>query len=316
MLITIGLLVLGFAILLVGADWLVKGASSLAKRFNVPEIVIGLTVVAFGTSTPELCVNIISNLKGATDICFGDPVGSNIFNILFILGITALICPLAVKKNTVWIETPFALLAAFFVFLLANDAWFKPGSANGLSRLDSSILLLLFCVFLYYIWRLTKKGDVEVSDVKIYSVLLTIGAIVAGLAGLIVGGKIVVTQAVAIANMFGIDKKIIGLTIVAAGTSLPELATSVTAALKKHPDIAIGNIVGSNIFNILFILGTSSMIRPLPYRPAFNLDFYVMFIATVLLFIVMFTIKKHRVDRLEGAIFLLCYVGYIASMMR
>ncbi len=316
MLITILLLALGFAILLVGADWLVKGASSLAKRFNVPEIVIGLTVVAFGTSTPELCVNIISNLNGATDICFGDPVGSNIYNILVILGITALICPLAVKKNTVWIETPFALLAAVIVMFLANDAWFNAGATNMLSRVDSAIMLLVFCAFLYYIWRLTKKGDVEVSDVKVYSVLLTIGAIITGLAGLILGGKIVVTQAVQIAESIGISQKIIGLTIVAAGTSLPELATSITAAVKKHPDIAIGNIVGSNIFNILFILGTSSMMRPIPYNPSFNTDFYVMFLATILLFIVMFTIKKHKVDRIEGAVFLLAYAAYIAFALK
>ena len=316
MLIPIVLLFLGFAILLFGADWLVKGASSLAKRFNVPEIVIGLTVVAFGTSTPELCVNFISNLNGATDLCFGDPVGSNIFNILIVLGLTVLICPINVKKATVWKEIPFSLLAAGVVLLLANDAWFKAGAVNSLNRLDSVIMLLLFGVFLIYTRQLAKKGEVEVSDVKVYSLLITFGAIVAGLAGLILGGKIVVTNAVMIATKLGVSQQIIGLTIVAAGTSLPELATSITAALKKHPDIAIGNVVGSNIFNILLILGASSMVKPLPYHISFNTDFYMVFIVTVILFIYMFIHSRYRLNRWQGGLFVLMYIAYVINLLK
>lgn len=316
MIIALILLVIGFAVLLLGADWLVKGASSLAKRFNVPEIVIGLTVVAFGTSTPELCVNIISNLKGATDICFGDPIGSNIFNILLVLGFTVLICPINVKRGTIWKEIPFSLLAAVIVMLLANDAWFHLGGVDRLSRWDSLIMLLVFGVFLLYTWQLTKKGEVEVSDVKVYSMLITIGAMIAGLGGLVLGGKIVVTQAVAIAESIGISQKIIGLTIVAAGTSLPELATSITAALKKHPDIAIGNVVGSNIFNILLILGTSSMIRPLPYKPSFNTDFYMLFIITTILFVFMFIHTRNRLNRWQGGGFILIYIIYVMFFLK
>jgi cation:H+ antiporter len=316
MLISVVLLICGFAILLLGADWLVKGASSLAKKFNVPEIVIGLTVVAFGTSTPELCVNIISNLNGATELCFGDPIGSNIFNILIVLGLTVLICPIGVKKATIWKEIPFSLLAALIVMLLANDAWFRTSAVNRLGRLDSLIMLLIFGIFLLYTRHLTKKGDVEVSDVKVYSLFITIGAIITGLGGLVLGGKIVVTQAVAIANMLKIDQKIIGLTIVAAGTSLPELATSITAALKKHPDIAIGNVVGSNIFNILLILGASSMMAPLPYKTSFNFDFYMVFFVTIILFAYMFIHTKYRLNRWQGGLFVLIYIGYVASMVR
>jgi len=303
-------LVAGFAFLLTGADWLVKGGSSLAKRYNVPEIVIGLTIVAFGTSTPELVVNLNSNLSGAYGLTFGDPIGSNIVNILLILGLTALIYPLQVQKATTWKEIPFAFVAAAVVMLLCNNLWLTPKESFGLQRLDSLIMLLLFSLFLIYTARLAMKGEVEASEVKVYSLLASLAAIVFGLAGLVAGGKIVVTQAIKIATQIGISQKTIGLTIVAIGTSLPELATSITAALKKHPDIAIGNIVGSNIFNILLILGISSLIHPIPYNNAFNRDFLFMFGATALLYLFMFTGKKHKLDRWEGGIFVLCYIAY------
>jgi cation:H+ antiporter len=223
---------------------------------------------------------------------------------------------LQVKKATTWKEIPFALLAAVIVMLLANDAWYRSGAVNQLGRWDSLILLTVFAVFLIYTWKLSKKGDVEVSDVKVYSILITIGAIVFGLAGLILGGKIVVTNAVKIAEAIGISQKIIGLTIVAAGTSLPELATSVTAALKKHPDIAIGNIVGSNIFNILFILGASSMMTPLPYHTSFNTDFLVMYVATIALFGFMFSSSKHKIDRWEGGLLVVMYILYTSIFLK
>ncbi len=316
MIIPIILLILGFALLLLGADWLVRGGSSLAKRFNVPEIVIGLTVVAFGTSMPELMVNLMSRLKGVTDITFGDAIGSNNFNILIILGITALLCPLVVKKATIWKEIPFALFVALLVMFLANDQWLNPRAIDMLSRWDGIIMLAFFGLFLIYTVHLSKTGAIEASNVKVYSLFLTIGFIVTGIVGLIAGGKVVITQAVIIAEQFGVSQKVIGLTIVAAGTSLPELATSVVAALKKHPDIAIGNIVGSNIFNLLFILGISSTISPLPYKIAFNQDFTLMLVATTLLFVYMFIPKKHRLDRWQGLLFILIYVGYCVYFLK
>jgi cation:H+ antiporter len=208
------------------------------------------------------------------------------------------------------------LLGAVVLLLLANDTWFRSGATNGLSRWDSLILLFFFGLFLLYTARLAKKGEVEASDVKLFSLPITISAIVVGLVGLIFGGKIVVSQAVLIASSLGVSQKIIGLTIVAAGTSLPELATSITAALKKHPDIAIGNIVGSNIFNIMLILGLSSMLKPLPYNNMFNTDIYVLFVTTAVLFLFMFSVKKLRLDRIEGAIFLLMYVAYVVFFLK
>jgi cation:H+ antiporter len=316
MLIPILLLVLGFALLIAGADFLVRGASSLAKRFNVPEIVIGLTVVAFGTSMPELIVNIFSSIKGASDIAFGNIKGSNNFNILIILGISALIYPLDVKRDTTWKEIPFALLIGILGLILVNDRWFNYNATDVLSRIDGLVFLALFILFLLYTRNLSKKGVIEVSNVKVYTLLLTFGFVAAGFAALIWGGDIVVKQAIIIANQFGVSQKVIALTIVAAGTSLPELATSAVAAYKKHPDIAVGNIVGSNIFNLLFILGISSMIHPPVYKTSFNTDFYLMIFATALLFVFMFIPRRHRLDRWQGALFILVYIAYAVFLLK
>ncbi len=316
MLIPIIYLILGFVLLILGADGLVRGASSLAKRINVPEIAIGLTVVAFGTSTPELIVNIFSSIKGASDIAFGNIIGSNNFNILIILGISAMICPLDVKKSTIWKEIPFALFVAILCLLLVNNKWFNPNAIDLLSRLDGLLMLGFFGLFLLYTLHLSKTGAITASNVKIYSLLLTIGLIVAGFVGLIFGGDLVVKQAIIIAKQFGISEKVIALTIVAAGTSLPELATSAVAAFKKHPDIAIGNIVGSNIFNLLLILGVSALINPPLYKTSFNIDFYLMIFSTALLFAYMFIARKHRLDRWQGVLFILIYVVYVVFLLK
>jgi cation:H+ antiporter len=310
------MLCFGIALLILGADWLVKGASSLAKRFNVPEIVIGLTVVAFGTSAPEMIVNIMSSVRGLSDIAFGNVIGSNNFNILIILGLSALLFPLEVMKNTVWKEIPFALAISILVLFLVNDKIFNPTAIDILSRLDGIILLAAFALFLHYNWQLSKTGALEGANVKTYPLAITIGSIVAGLVGLVWGGNIMVKQAVLIAHQFGISEKVIGLTIVAAGTSLPELATSAVAALKKHPDIAVGNIIGSNIFNLLLILGISSMIDPPAYQASFNMDFGLMIVATVLLFVFMFIPKRHRLDRWQGGLFVLIYVAYAVFLLK
>ncbi len=316
MVLTVLYLSIGFALLIFGADLLVRGASSLAKRFNVPEIVIGLTIVAFGTSTPEMIVNIIAALKGAADISFGNIIGSNNFNILIILGISSLIFPLEAKSNTAWKEVPFALLSAVVLLFLVNDRWLNIDSVNILTRWDGIILLILFSMFLVYVFKLMSSDFTNDSDTKIYRLFTTIGFIIVGLAGLILGGNFVVKNAVVIAQQIGISERIIGLTIVAAGTSLPELATSVVAAIKKHPDIALGNVVGSNIFNILLILGITAIINPTSYQTAFNQDLYLMIFSTVLLFVLLFVPKKHKLDRYEGAIFLLMFVAYAVFFLK
>lgn len=308
--ISILLMGLGFAILLLGADWLVKGASSLAKRFNVSEIVIGLSVVAFGTSAPELTVSILSAIKGSSDIVFGNVIGSNNLNVLVILGVTALFYPLAVKKDTVKKEIPFAFFVSLLTLILVNDAVFMPNSINILSRLDSVILLICFGAFLVYIFRLGKKTELAQPQIAKYSLPITIGAIVLGMAGLVWGGNIVVKQAIIIARSFSISERVIGLTIVAFGTSLPEFATSLVAAIKKHHDIAVGNIVGSNIFNLLLIMGVSGLISPALYKSSFNIDFLVVLGSTLMLFLFLFASKHPKLLRWHGAVLLTAYIVY------
>lgn len=310
MLVQVLLLAIGLVLLVKSAGWLVDGASALAKKYNVPDLVIGLTIVAFGTSAPELVVNVIAAAKGYEGIVFGNVIGSNNFNLFFILGISGLIMPLAVQSSTVWKEIPFSLIAVILLFLLVNGF---AQSAGLLTRLDGVILLLCFAVFLYYIFRQLQsdpKGVViEQKHMKGYWLALLITG---GLAGLVFGGKLVVDSAVKIAEALGISQEIIGLTVVAAGTSLPELATSVVAAFKKNADIAVGNIIGSNIFNIFLILGVSAVIRPLQYDPAFNTDILMLSAGTVFIFLAMFTGRRHKLDRWEAAVLLLAFIAYMA----
>ena len=309
------LCLLGFVALIIGAEFLISGSSSLAKRMNVSEIAIGLTIVAFGTSMPELVVNVFASLHGNNEIALGNVIGSNIFNIFFILGIAGLIFPLHVLKNTVWREIPFAFFAIVVMFFLANDT-LKGGDGPGLISLaDSIIMLAFFALFTLYVFYISKITSGDDNPVKMYSVPITVIRIIAGFVGLIIGGNLVVTHSVTIASALGMSEKLIGLTIVAGGTSLPELFTSAIAAYKKRCDIAVGNIVGSNIFNILFILGISGTIKPITYSKVFNTDLYIMFAATILLFITMFTGKKHRLDRAEALILIVCYIGYVVFLI-
>ncbi len=310
MILSILLLLLGFALVIGGAEALVRGASSLAKKLKVPEIVIGLTIVAFGTSTPELVVNILSATRGAAGISFGNIIGSNVFNIMFILGIGALIYPLDVKKATTWREIPFALLTSFILLILANDAWFQPGARNMLTLGDGLVLLGFFAIFLVYTHNLARQGAEVEAETRMYSLPLIVALILGGFGGLILGGRLVVDNAVILARLLGLSEAVIGLTIVAVGTSLPELATSVVAALRKSPDIAVGNVVGSNIFNLLFIMGVTSLIRPIPYNAGFNNSQFVMIGATLLLFLMMFNPRRHRLDRWEGGVLLAGFVLY------
>jgi cation:H+ antiporter len=308
------LIAVGFVLLIKGADYLVNGASSLAKRFNVSDIAIGLTIVAMGTSAPELVVNLISG-GVSHDVVFGNIIGSNVFNLFLILGVSALIYPLTVQKNALWKEIPYSLLATIIFFILVNDQFFRGSEENILSVSDSLILIGMFILFLVYIFmNLTRNPDESetLDDIVIFSSIKTMLMIVAGTAGLILGGKIIVDNAVEVAEVFGVSQKLIGLTILAAGTSLPELATSAVAAYQRKSDLAIGNIVGSNIFNLLLVLGVTGLVHtPLQFNTVMNADILTVMIGTFLLFVFMFTFDKHKVDRVEGGIYLLGFFVYM-----
>ena len=311
------LLVIGFALVVKGADFLVDGASSLAKRHQVSELTIGLTVVAFGTSAPELVVNIVAAIKGYDNVSMGNIIGSNIFNLLFILGVSGLIYPVIVQSKTVWKEIPFSLLAGILLIMLANDTIVFNSSENVIKRYDGIILLLFFCLFLYYAYSNMKDEQPGFSDqIKVFGLFKTILFIIMGFAFLIIGGRMVVINAVDLAKALKISEKVIGLTVVATGTSLPELATSAVAAYKKRSDLAIGNVVGSNIFNILLILGVTSLISPIHYSLSFNIDISIYVIATLFTFIAMFTGGKGKLDRWEAGIMLFLYIAYMVYLFR
>jgi cation:H+ antiporter len=314
MVLQIGLLVIGFVVLIKGADWLVNGASSLAKKHNVSDLAIGLTVVAFGTSAPELVVNVFASIQGHEAIVFGNIIGSNNFNLFVILGIAGLITPMVVQSSTVRREIPLSFIAVIFLFFLAND--FFLSDKQSMSRIDGLILLTMFGLFLFYVYSQLKSDPAEKADLDLVHSHGKIWVlIIIGLAGLIIGGRLVVTSAIAMATAWGVSEKIIGLTIVAAGTSLPELATSVVAALKKNNDIAVGNIIGSNIFNIFLILGISSVIKPLGFDVSFNTDIYLLGFGTIVLLIFMFTGKKKKLDRWEAALLLAVYIAYTVKLV-
>lgn len=309
MLLQILFIIIGFALLIKSADWMVYGSSALAKKNNISDLAIGLTIVAFGTSAPELVVNSIASYQNYSDIVFGNVIGSNNFNLFVILGIVGLISPIVVQSSTVWREIPFSFLAIVVLFLSANS--YLSSVPPSLTRIDGFVLLAFFALFLFYVYKQLQNDPVELetsttelSNPKIW------GFIGLGLIGLVAGGQFVVTNAIKIAETLGVSEKIIGLTIVAAGTSLPELVTSIVAATKKNSDIAIGNIIGSNIFNIFLILSISSLIRPLPFNAVFNLDIYILAGGTLFLFVAMFTGIKQKLDRWEAALLLATYLAY------
>jgi len=310
--------VIGFALLIKGAGLLVDGSASIARRLNVSTIVIGLTIVAFGTSAPEFVVNIVASIEGNSEIAIGNILGSNIANILLILGISAIINPITAKRNTVLKEIPLSLLAIIILGLMANDTLFESDGISAISRLDGVVLLLFLVVFLYYVFSITRKpGDIAIEEqqIKVFSYSKSVIFIILGIIGLSIGGKWIVDGAVSIAEYLGVSQSFIGLTIVAVGTSLPELATSAVAAYKKQSDIAIGNVVGSNIINVFWILGISAIIKPLPFNNKSNFDIIVAMYASVLLFTVMFIGKKRVIERREGIIMLISYIIYIVFLV-
>jgi len=311
MILNFTLLIVGFAILIKGADFLVDGSSSLAKKLKVSNLVIGLTVVAFGTSTPELTVNMFSSVNGMNDAIYGNIIGSNIFNLLFILGIAGLVYPLTVQKTTVKYEIPYSLFCVLLLFFLVNDMMFFGAAEDRLTTIDALVLLVFFGLFMFYIVKTAKleQGGDE-GEIKVLPQWKSILFVVLGLVALVGGGKLVTDNAVEIAQAFSLSEKLIGLTVLAAGTSLPELATSVVAAYRRNTDIAIGNVIGSNIFNIIFILGINGSIREVPYNNVMNIDMFLLMVGTVGLLLFMFTFKKHKLDRIEAGMFLAAYIAY------
>ena len=310
------LFIIGFSLLIKGADLLVDGSASIAKKLKISSIVIGLTIVAFGTSAPEFIVNIFASAQGNSEIAIGNVLGSNIANILLILGISAIIYPITAKKNTVLKEIPLSLLAAVVLGLMANDMIIDGAGFSSITRIDGFILLSFFIIFLYYTFGITKSDtDIVEEKIEVFSYSKAVGFIILGLAGLVIGGKWIVDGAVQIAEFFNISQSLIGLTIVAIGTSLPELATSAIAAYKKQSDIAIGNVVGSNIFNIFWILGASAIVRPLPFNTNSNGDILMTIFASIVLFLVMFIGKKRIIERWQGVFMVTTYVGYVVFLV-
>lgn len=310
------LLIGGLLLVLSGAHGLVEGASSMAKMLKVPDLVIGLTIVSIGTSTPELVANYFATVDGKPDIAIGNILGSNIANILLILGLTTIIYPVRVQSSTVWKEIPFGLLAALVLFILANDQWIDGAAQSQISRGDGLILLAFMVIFLVYTLEIAKKAKDDTTKVVTMPLWKSIVFFILGLAGLFLGGKFFVDGASAIARDWGVSERIIGLTVVAIGTSLPEMATSIMAALQKKADIAIGNVVGSNIFNIFFILGSIATIHPLPYNTSTsNVDTLVMIAASFVLFLVTRIFTRNEIGRIEGIIFVACYAIYLIGLL-
>ncbi len=310
------LLIAGFAPLIYGAHLLVEAASSIAMKLNVPSIVIGLTIVAFGTSAPELVVNVLGALENNSSIVIGNVIGSNILNILLILGLSAAILPISVQKNTTWLEIPLAVLSAVAVFLIADDILLDGSSARIISRAEGFLLLLFFFIFLVYNFQLAKSGheESEIPD-KEYPNWLDSLLIPAGILFLVLGGWMIVTFATKMAKEMGISDRIIAVTIVSLGTSLPELATSVVAAIRRKADIAIGNVVGSNIFNAFFILGISATITPVDVSAGSLVDIIVNIISSILLFAVLFVGKGRIISSAEGIGFVLLYLVYLTWLI-
>ncbi|HCX21133.1 MAG: sodium:proton exchanger [Flammeovirgaceae bacterium] len=311
------LFVIGFALLIKGADFLVEGASSIAKRNNIPEIVIGLTIVSFGTSMPELIVNLLASFDGSSELAIGNVLGSNIANVLLILGVAAIIKPLPIHKSIYFTEVPISLFATVLLGFLANADLFVDVKGLTLSRYDGIILLFFFGLFMTYIYVVAQsKDEIDESDqTNMMSQLKSMLFIAGGSFGLFLGGKWVVDGAFEIALLFGLSETFIGLTVVAIGTSLPELVTSAVAARKGQSDMAVGNVVGSNIFNILWILGLSSIIRPLPFDIVSNSDILMVIASSTLLILAIVVGRKASIGRVMGTIFILTYISYLTYLV-
>ncbi len=309
------LLTIGLALLVKGADYLIDGSTSLAKRFKVPSLIIGLTVVALGTSLPEFVINIVSALQGTTQVAFGNVIGSNIANTLLVLGVAAMIRPLKIAHSTVWREIPFSLLAALILLTISNIPSASGPRPSSLTRIDGVILLFFLAIFIYYLYDTASKNRSnlvdEQADIELLSSRKTALYIIVGIIGLYVGGNLTVSGAVSIARGVGASEFLISATVIALGTSLPELITSVRAALRKDSDLAVGNVIGSNVLNIFLVLGTTAVITPVELPRGINIDFTFLISSSLILFIFMFIGQRHMLKKWQGTLFLLGYTGYI-----
>ena len=317
-------LILGLALLLVAADLLVDSSVAIAQRAKVSNFIIGLTIVGMGTSAPELFVSISSALSGHGDIAMGNVSGSNIANIFLILGVSATILPFTIEREISRRDIPFGIFAAVLLLLLANDSLIPGIAENTLSRIDSVFMLVVFFAYMCYVVVLKGRNPqqaVAEADEAAKSrltgkhPLLLWGIALASLAGLLYGGNLFLDSAKNLARTWGLSEAVISITIVAVGTSLPELITAITAALKKNPELALGNVIGSNVFNILLILGLSGTICPMTFNTVSLVDYAVMLVAAIMTYLIIFTFGKHRFDRIEGIIFLMCYIGYTAYLL-
>lgn len=312
------LFVIGFVCLIKGADWLVVGSATVAKKNNISDLVVGLTIVSMGTSMPELVVNLLASSKGASQIAIGNIIGSNIANILLILGVTSLIYPVEIKKSTLFYEIPYSIFALVIVVFVTNTTLFD-STKNTIGHFDGIILLLFFGLFVSYIIKLARAGRGElIDDIPATDLSNSKAAIfiLLGTCGLFLGGQWVIEGAVAIATSIGLSETFVGLTIVAIGTSLPELVTSAVAAYRKNTDIAVANVIGSNIFNLLWVLGISAMIHPLQFDDLINTDMLILLGASCLIFIsVVSKHPKNQIGKPTGALFMLSYVGYILFLV-
>lgn len=312
MILQIALLVGGLLLILFGANYLVDGSSSIARRFGLSEFVIGLTIVGIGTSTPEMVVSFLSAIQGKADMAIGNVVGSNIFNTLLILGVSALICPIKITRNAIRKDLPLNIGVTILLIILGlNVTLFGIGNDNVLSRIDGAILLAIFVWYLWASFKNDSAQDDAEEDIKRYSLPISIAMILGGLAGLVFGGRLFVNAATEIAKAMGMPEKFIAITIMAAGTSMPELATSAVAAFKKRAQLALGNIVGSNISNILLILGGSALIHPLSFAGMTIVDLGTLLGCTILILLSAITFKKKQLDRIEGLILLMGEAAYM-----
>ena len=301
------LLLVGLGLVVLGADWLVNGASSIARRAGISEFVIGLTIVGFGTSCPELVVSLSGAIEGNSDISVGNVVGSNIFNVLFILGLTAMVLPVGMTDKNRRIDIPITLGVTILLVILGITGSM---SGPGISRWEGVLMLLVFSAYLFYCFKSDSKDEFSETQQATLSITKSIALTLTGLAGLIFGGDLFVDSATALARQIGVSDKFIAVTILAGGTSLPELATSLVAAIKGKEQLALGNILGSNVFNAMLILGLSSVITPLSFASMTVVDIITLVLSAVLLLIWAYTGRKNRIDRREGAAMLLCYVAY------
>jgi len=311
------LLIIGLVILISSANILVAGASSIAKKFDIPNLIIGLTVVSFGTSFPELIINILASFNGQGDLAIGNVVGSNTINILLVIGISALIKPITVRSNTVRFEIPFMVLSMLILIISANDILIDGASQSVLTRSDGFIFLAFFLLFIYYTFMVGRNSSDKDKghEIEEQKILKSILFLLLGIAGLYFGGVLIVDNATIIAIDLGLSEAVIGILVIALGTSLPELATSAVAAYKGNADMAVGNIVGSNIFNVFFVLGVSITIQPIAFSPFLNLDILFALFASLMLFMFIFTRKGRQIDKIEAVAFLVLYAAYVVWLL-